>query len=98
MSRCLTQAIAPKQRVMENMRFLGFGPKGGRSLVEHRGNLCTSICPLLEILFRPPGGSIWPPKAGSGLPKAGKDLLEAELGLLKSGSGILEAGSGIFGV
>ena len=52
--------------------FLGFGPEGGRSPAEHRGNLYvrtsvrTSVPPLAKGLT----------EAGLGLPKAGWGLQE----------------------
>ena len=53
--------------------FLGFGPKGGRSLVEHRGNLYvrTYVRPSVRTYVRPP------PEAHQRLAQASQRLAQA---------------------
>ena len=57
------------------LAFLGFGPKGGRSPVEHRGNLYgrTSVRPyvLTSVLTHVP-----PPRPASGRPEPASGRLE----------------------
>ena len=71
--------------------FLGFGPEGGRSPVEHRGNLYvrTSIHPSVPPLAK---GLT---EAGLGLQEASSGLPGACTSLSKAISGPSEASSGL---
>ena len=81
--------------------FLGCGPEGASSPVEHGGNLYVhtsvhpSIRPLPEAPQRLDQASSGLSKAGSGLSKAGSDLSGAGSGLSEAGLGLSEAGFGL---
>ena len=70
--------------------FLGFGPKGGRSLVEHRGNLYVrtsvrmSIRPPPEAWANPWEAWASPWEAYAGIWGAKASLLEAQASLCEA--------------